>query len=248
MSIIHPYKLKNLNLDNIIYSDVKSTNDKTIVYLKYRENNINNRLVFQTPYLYFEKNISDNTLSVPIVCKNEKKRDCFLNSINLIEDKILKDSKQCYTKWFESFSKNNKITYHTILKKSNNIIKLKVYGSNKFKTILRCNNKNITINKIPEVSWLRSIIEIYAIWITDKGFGLVLKPIHISLSPLNNINYKYYDDSDNNSDNNSENNSENTISTTKSDIFIKQSQVYRMNSTSEDFPEIKKITDTLTSS
>ena len=53
MNVSHPYKLDKIDYNNIIYTDIKSVDKKKIIYLKYKEKNNYNKLVFQTPYLFF---------------------------------------------------------------------------------------------------------------------------------------------------------------------------------------------------
>ena len=51
MNVKIPFKLENINLNNIKYTKVKSNSDKTIIYLKYLDKNKFKNLVFQSPSL-----------------------------------------------------------------------------------------------------------------------------------------------------------------------------------------------------
>ena len=46
-----PFKIDNIDLDNVKYTNVKSNEKKTIVYIKYEDNNKLKNLVFQSPTL-----------------------------------------------------------------------------------------------------------------------------------------------------------------------------------------------------
>ena len=64
----------------------------------------------------------------------------------------------------------------------NGFIKLKIIKSIDFKTVLKKDNKfKLKINDIQNNKWVKSIIQIFAIWIKPNNqFGIYFKPIIIS--------------------------------------------------------------------
>ena len=53
MTFKKPYKIKDINLENIRFTDIKSNSKKTIVYIKYNNTcNEQTNLVFQSPSLF----------------------------------------------------------------------------------------------------------------------------------------------------------------------------------------------------
>lgn len=226
MNVSHPYKLDEIDYKNIIYTETKSVDDKKIIYLKYKEKNKYNKLVFQTPYLFLKNNIikSDKITEIDInlICKTDKKLEDFKKNINILENKILNDAKLNYNKWFQNYNFKNKLLYQKIFRKNKDndedILKLKIINNSNFKTILLSNNKNININDIPTNSWNRSILEVYAIWINNNGFGLFIRPILISFKKEQIEQYNFYEDSDNDKNNDLE-----------SDIFLKPDNIEHNN-------------------
>ena len=82
----------------------------------------------------------------------------------------------------------------------NGMIKIKIIKNDNFETILQVNNKEtIGIENIKKESWVKMILEVYAIWINKNGFGIFLRPILVSFKPFDKIqyNYKFIEESDN---------------------------------------------------
>ena len=52
MSFKKPFKVEEINFDNLKFTDMKSNSKKTIIYIKYDDNKELSNLVFQTPSLY----------------------------------------------------------------------------------------------------------------------------------------------------------------------------------------------------
>ena len=80
------------------------------------------------------------------------------------------------------------------------MIKIKIIKNDNFETILQVNNKEtISIENIEKDSWVKMILEVYAIWINKNGFGIFLRPILVSFKPFDKIqyNYKFIEESDN---------------------------------------------------
>ena len=194
-----PYKIENINLTNICYTDIKSNKKKTIIYIKYENDNKLSNLVFQSPTLLnindiIEKN-NFNELDIPLVGKDNIKVNNFIKFLNDLDDKILNDAKR-HSNWFNNFLKNKKTKYQKTIRNSdiykNGIIRIKIVKSNDFETILQLNNiTKINKDEIPQDSWVKMILEVYAIWVNENGFGLFIRPILISFKPKNLIDYNY---------------------------------------------------------
>ena len=203
-----PYRINNINIDNICYTDIKSNKTKTIIYIKYNDKDRLKNLVFQSPSLL---NINDvvnknniNELDIPLYGKCDSKVQVLIDFFNNLDRKILTDAKR-NTKWFDNFIKSNTIKYQSIIrdcnesKYSNGMIRMKILKSDDFETLLQMNNKDkISIDKIQKNSWVKMILEIYAIWVNENGFGLFIRPILMSFKLKNQLeyNYKLIDDSD----------------------------------------------------
>jgi hypothetical protein len=194
-----PFRISEIDINNICYTDVKSNEKKTIVYLKYMDNNKLKNIVFQTPttmssnMIQCKNNIFE--LDVPLVGKEIDKINRFIHFLDLLDKKIVKDAKN-NNKWFELFSNQKTMKYQKILREStdgnrNGVIRLKLLKTNDFETIVQYNNSRINIEEIQKDCWLKSILEIYAIWINENGFGLFIRPILLSFKPCMKINYNY---------------------------------------------------------
>ena len=203
-----PFKIDNIDLTNIKYTNVKSNEKKTIVYIKYEDNNKLTNLVFQSPTLLnINEAISKNNfyeLDIPLTGKDNDKVNEFCSFLSELDNKILNDAKR-HSTWFNNFIKNNKIKYQKTTRISDNklfkngMVRIKIVKSSDFETLLQINNKErISEDEIPTDSWVKMILEVYAIWINDSGFGLFIRPVLISFKPKNSIdyNYKLVDDSD----------------------------------------------------
>ena len=69
------------------------------------------------------------------------------------------------------------------------MIRIKIVKSSDFETLLQINNKErISEEDIPNDSWVKMILEVYAIWINKNGFGIFLRPILVSFKPLIKFN------------------------------------------------------------
>lgn len=203
-----PYKVSEIDLNNIRYTDIKSNSKKTIIYLKYEKNKKLSNLVFQSPTLLninqvIEKN-NFSELDIPLLGKDNIKTKEFIDFLTQLDEKILNDAKR-HSNWFNNFLKNKKTKYQKIIRSSDDklykdgLIRVKIVKSNDFETMLQINNSTkISKEDIPNDSWVKMILEIYAIWVNENGFGLFIRPILISFKPKNSIdyNYKLVEDSD----------------------------------------------------
>ena len=202
-----PYKIDDIKFENIRYVDKKETPERTIIYTKYEDNNKLSNFVIQTPSL---RNINEviskkgiNELEIPLVGQNNTKTDKFIGFLDNLDKQITSDAK-INSEWFNNFYNGNIIRYQKSIREcddyKNGMIKIKIIKNDNFETILQVNNKDdICVENIQKDSWVKMILEVYAIWINKNGFGLFLRPILVSFKPFDKIeyNYKFIDESDN---------------------------------------------------
>jgi hypothetical protein len=126
--------------------------------------------------------------------------------LNKIDEKVLYDANINSKSWFDIITEEN-IYRQRIVRDSvdnhENFIKLKIINTQGFKTIIRLNNeKNISIEEIPQFSWVKMILECYAITISNYGINLFVRPIIMSFEEriVENYNYKFLNDSDSDED------------------------------------------------
>lgn len=202
MSAKVPYRISEIDMNNICYTDVKSNSKKTIVYLKYMDNHKLKNIVFQTPTMLSNNLVQCKNnmyeLDVPLIGK-ENDNDKILRFVNFltnIDKKIIKDAK-INNKWFELFAKQKTMKYQKSIREStdssntNGVMRLKLLKTNDFETMVQMNNTRIKIEDIVKDCWVKCILEVYAIWINSNGFGLFLRPILLSFKPCMKISYDY---------------------------------------------------------
>ena len=201
-----PLKLSEIDFDNIVYKDIKSNSKKTVVFLKYRKKNSLKNFVIQTPtFLNINEPIQNKThwdLEIPIFGKKEKKVEEFADFFNKLDDKIMYDARIHSSKWFGNFD-IQEINYQKTIRESDNkkfkngTFKVKILNNVDFKTMIQLNNsQKITMEQVPRNSWVKMIFEIQALWINKNGFGIFLKPILISFTPIEIQVYKFLEDSE----------------------------------------------------
>jgi hypothetical protein len=250
-----PYRIEDINLSKIRYINKKVTNSKTIIYVKYEDKNKLNNFVFQTPSL---RNVNDIVkkngfyeMDIPLVGQNESKTNLLVEFLNNLDRKIINDGK-INNDWFDNFIINDNIKYQRTIRENDNynngMIKVKILKNENFETIVQINNKDrIDISKVNKIinknCWVKMILEVYAIWVNEKGFGLFLRPILVSFKPIEKIeyNYKLLDESD-------EDDVINTAVNEES-IFLKQdsnnNSEYNNNVTSIlEYPNVNKLSST----
>jgi len=224
-----PYHFEDINFNNIVFKKDKMIKGKKFIFLKYKDNSINN-FVIQLSKINKTNIINSNEIEFEISNNN---LSTFLNKL---DDYIISTAKDNSSKWFDHIDDLSSINYHRILNNNNNI-KLKIINNETFKTNIILDNENITnldninlanINLANTKS--KIILEIYAIWIKNNTFGLLLRPINILIKYIENNSYiyKFLDDSDNDSINNSDNDSDNNI------LFVKNNNIPNSLTTSSD--------------
>jgi len=252
---LEPYRISQIDLDNIRYTRIKSNDRKKVIYLKYQDKKKLKNLVFQTPTLLNINNPIDNRnyyeLDIPLKGQNTYKENKLINFLDSLDKKILYDAKMNSHKWFDIVNEGT-VNYQKIIRNSidekyeNGMIRIKILRTQDFETILQINNKErITPDNIPQNSWVKMILECYAIWVNQNGFGLFMRPILVSFKPkeIVNYNYNFIDESDNENDE-----LDNIIDTAaeNTNIFIKPSNIISDDSTGMTTSQLEfpKIIDT----
>jgi len=221
MQCQNPYKISDINVEKIFYKNIKESNNKKIIFIKYKEELLKN-MVFQLPTLNNTFDLDNNEIDITIDGDFEDKTIKIIDFFNLIDSKIVNDAKKNSNLWFDHIEDKTKINYHHILRTKNDdkySLKLKIIDSKEFKTNLILNNDEedkIHLENLPRSGNLKLVLECYAIWVHGNNFGLILRPIIMSfiMDIENDYNYKILDDSD--SEASDENNE---------DLFIKASEI-----------------------
>jgi hypothetical protein len=203
MQCQNPYKISDINVEKIFYKNIKESNNKKIIFIKYKENFLKN-MVFQLPTINNKFNLYNNEIDIIVESNDEDKTLKIIDFFNLIDSKIVNDAKTHANLWFDHIEDKSKINYHHILrnkKETNFSLKLKIIDSKDFKTNLILNNDDeykLDLDNLPNEGNVKLVLECYAIWIHDNNFGLILRPIIISfiMNIENDYNYKILDDSD----------------------------------------------------
>lgn len=250
MNTKEPFLFEDIILDNICFAKIKKTTKKKIIYLKYKNNSKLDNLVIQTPTLWSIKKpvkIGENIydLEIPLIGKRESRVNSFINFLGNLDKFIIDSAKNNASSWFNS---SNEAVYLNSIRKSNEysvkngFIKLKIIKSIDFKTILKKNNKfKLKIKDIESDNWVKSIIQIFAIWIKpDNQFGIYFKPIIISfkepIKQKNNYNFikETEEDEDLIIETDVSINNQN-----KNDIFIKHNEI--LSKQSDNLTSILKV-------
>lgn len=208
-----PLLFENIDFDKIQFSNIKTNNKKKVIYLKYNNDNF----VIQTPTLNCIKGpnkLSDNlwNLEIPLEGEKEKKISEFILFLKKLDQFIIKLAKKNSKEWF---NKLDNATYLNSIRDSSvdsydkGFIKLKIIKSDNFKTLIKKNNKfKIDVEDIVKDKMLKSILQIYAIWIKPNNqFGIYFRPLVISIKDKININY------------------DSKLSISEENIFIKKNEI-----------------------
>jgi len=199
MNEIEPYKISSINFDNIVYKKTKMINKTKIIFLKYKENKLNN-FVIQLSNLYNNKVLKSNEIEYNI--KNDKLIDFFNN----LDDYIIEESKK-HIEWFNHLDDISSINYQRILhtdEDNNNYLKLKLFNSDELTTKLIINDEiQKNFDNLQDIdSTSKIILEFFGIWIKSNTFGLFLRPIIILINynETFHYNYKFVENSDESDD------------------------------------------------
>lgn len=195
MNFLEPLKIKNIDLDKLIYSKIKYKQNYKIILFKYNKNNF----VFQTQKLLNINSINNFDNDLLISLNDNSTGSIELNNlIEKLEEKIKNDINNNLS-WFNDIDNNN-IIYQRLIR-DNNCIKIKFIKNNKLNTILQLNNKIVDNININSQSYCKLILECYGIWInSNNNFGIYLRPINVSIiKDINKYNYDFINDSDSSS-------------------------------------------------
>jgi hypothetical protein len=229
MNLQEPFRTHQIDFNKIVYTKIKTSETKKIIYMKYNENKTNKPLVIQIPsILNLNQPVKINEeyyeLEIPLITQDKNKSDNLINFFENLDKKIIQDAKDNSKIWLEGFSANNSIKYKKIIRESDlykeGVIKIKIIKNNDFETLLQVDNKKrVTIKDIPSNSWCKMLIEVYALVINSQTntFSIFVRPIILSFKDkqVNNYNYKFLEDSDSDKE-------ENDIPDTEfSSIFLK---------------------------
>ena len=248
--ILKPYRISNIDTNKIVYYNMKEGSTKKILYLKYKDNNRDMRLTFQTPSLYNKESaIKKNgfyELNIPLYGKDPVKTQSLINFFRQLDKKFITDAKKFGSVWF---GKSKNITYKSIIRSTPNLesiykngtIRVKIMDTESFKTTLLKNNETgINPDEIKADHYVKMILECYALWITKDGFGLYLKPILLSFTPIQfNYNYSLLEDSDNENQKSSDNDDDDILDTEIQHI----EENYDIDTSNIEFPKNINILD-----
>ena len=212
MNLQEPYRIYEIDFNNIIYQKIKTTETKKIIFLKYNDKNKMKPFVIQCPTLLninepIKVNNDYYDLDIPLITQEKNKSNDLIKFFENLDKKIISDAKSNAKTWFNEFKNKENIKYKKIIKESDiyneGIIKIKIIKNVDFETLLQIDNKKkITVNEIPNNSWCKMLLEIYAIVFnfSNDTFSVFIRPIILSFKEKNYYNYKFLEDSDSESD------------------------------------------------
>lgn len=204
--------IEQVKIENLIYNEIKSTNDKLLIPIKYNEKSKIKDFIIQSPTFLNIKLLNVKKkyveLYIPLEGKKEKKINIFTDLVEKIEKKIIYDAHINSSSWFKnksnqklSIESNGNYSYRKIIKKTlpeglnkeveidnyKKFIKIKICNDMLNKTIINYNNKNIKLEEIPDKSWVKIIIQFNSLVIKNNYFEIFIKPLIISFSPIDNL-------------------------------------------------------------
>jgi hypothetical protein len=212
MNVLEPYNISSIDFNNIVFKNKKIINNKKVIFLKY--NNKSNNFVFQISKLNNPYIINSNEIEFKI------DNNIIIDFLNNLDNFIIDEVKNKSNEMFDHIDDLSSINYKRILS-NNNTIKLKNINNDNFKTNILLNDEKISnFSEINNNITCKVILEVYAIWIKNNNFGLLLRSINIGINEIQNkYNYKFledseeindyhniYEDSDLNQENNRQNN------------------------------------------
>lgn len=242
---VEPFRISSIDLNKIVYPKSRSNLNKKVILIKYNEKNKLKNFVFQTPTLLNlskpDTSKSYAELEIALIGKEDRKVQKLIRFLNELESKVKSDAQYNASSWFNLNGQNQTVNFQKIIRESNDYsngtIKLKIIKNNDFETYLQMNtNKRIGWDLIPEDSWCKMILEIYAIWINpNNDFGIFLRPVLISFTPKekSSYNYKFVDDSED------ENEFDIPDSEMNKDIFMNVGKLDRRNQSNDSTSQLE---------
>ena len=199
----NPYKISDLNPEIVFFKNIKESDNKKIIFIKYKDDNVLKNMVFQLPTLNNDLIVENNEVELSLNCEYEDKTEKVINLFNKLDEKIVNEAKKNANTWFDHISDKTKINFHHSLRNKNEVstLKLKILDSKDFKTNLILNNnesEKICLEEIPNNGKLKLVLECYAVWIHGDTFGIILRPVILSfiMDIETEYNYKILDDSE----------------------------------------------------
>jgi hypothetical protein len=166
-----PFRISDINIDNILYSNPVINDDKTNILLKYNKDNKKQQFLIQTPELVcLSSPVLKNDIyeiNVGLQAKSSKKINSLLDFFSSLDDKMQKLG-QNNDNWFN----NKKRVYRKIVREDdsypNGVLKLKVKKENIPKYLKVTKNKqaeSANINDINAGYKIKLVIDIFGLWI-----------------------------------------------------------------------------------
>lgn len=192
MNINEPYKVNDIDLNNIVFKKIKSiSSNKKIIFLKYKNDKINN---FVIQLSKIKNNTINNQNEIDFVIDNKNYTDFLEN----LDDFIVAKASQNHS-WFDHLDDISSMNYQRILRDDNSI-RLRLCNNKDLVTQLIINDEVVSNfdDIFSDESTTKMILEVYAIWIKSNSFGLLLRPVNISMKIKEKLeyNYKFLEDSD----------------------------------------------------
>jgi len=204
-----PFRIADVDLNNILYSNLVTNNNKTNILLKYQLDNKQKQFIFQTPELVCKDTpILNNNIyeiNIGLQAKTQKKINSLLNFINALDNKI-EELGTSNNKWFN----NKKRIYRKIIREDkrfpNGILKLKVKKNTIPKYLKVTKNKQMDPSKLEDIQnnyKIKLVIDIFGLWIRKRNniyyYGVYLKPVLIDYQEeiVESISFIEDSDSDN---------------------------------------------------
>jgi hypothetical protein len=205
-----PFRISEINLDNIIYSNPVVEDEKQNILLKYKHNYKRQQFIIQTPELIclsspiLKNNIYE--INIDLQAKSSKKINNLLDFINRLDNKMEKLGEN-NNDWFN----NKKGIYRKIIRDDsehpNGILKLKVKKNNIPKYLKVTKNKQTEtaiLSDMKDGYKIKLVIDVFGLWIRKKNdiyyYGIYLKPVLIDYrEDVEEISF--IEDSDSDSDN-----------------------------------------------
>lgn len=94
MNCQNPFKISDIDIDKIFFKNIKESENKKIIFIKYKDDNLLRNMVFQLPTLINELRIHDKEIEIPINCENEEKTEKVLKLLEDIDNKIIFEAKK----------------------------------------------------------------------------------------------------------------------------------------------------------
>ena len=194
-----PYNIKDLNLNNIIFSKLLDKKSKRSVLLKYTKGNRLTKFLIQTPEvkildLYKKGNIVTLVLSMSEV--NDKINN-FVKFWSLLDHHIINVARN-NGNWFYSNNVKFKGSIRNDEDYNEPYIKLKLNANllNKIKVSYDKQTQMRSFSDLEKNQTIKLVLDLYGLWINSNGFGLYMKPVVIDIRETSEITLNESSDED----------------------------------------------------